>query len=161
MRIFSILVIFFVSFGTQILYGQSKKTLEIPSKYKLSTTDYYIKIPDNFVLSQKNDDEFVFQEKGSVIKFVYIENIPTTTFCDSLTPRFFTDQQLREVNHYKEGSASIYKGKFSINDISYLRVFYVISHRGGTVVGIANYPEKIGTEIEKSFIPLFNDCNHE
>lgn len=161
MRFLLSFLILFVSTGTQILYSQSKKALEIHSGYKLQNTDYYIQIPENFVLSQKNQDEFICQEKGSVLKFAYIENVSTSTFCDSLTSRFFNAQQLTDVTHLTQNNLNIYKGKFLINEISYIRAFYVFPHKKSTVLGIANYPEKIGEEIEKSFIPLFNDCHHE
>lgn len=160
MRLPFILFFIFTVFGLQVVQGQStKRIIESHGRHRVSGSNFDVNIPPEFKPGKENQDEFVLQEKGSVIRFFALANVDSKTFCDSMTTAYFAAQQLRDVVQEKEGNVTVYKGKFDIERVPYIRAFYVIPDNAGTVLGIANYPEKLEGEQENQFVRMFK--NHD
>ena len=154
------LVIIAIS-GFQIIQGQSNRNI-VPGKlHKITGSSYLVKIPDDFEISKSHKDEFVFKEKGSVVKFVHLKDISATMFCDSMTTQYFEAQGLHEVTETKIGDIINFKGKFTINQVPYIRSFYIIPHKGNTILGISNYPEKLEGELEYHFLNMHKNNKNE
>jgi hypothetical protein len=156
------LVAIITAFGIQEITGQSvKHIIQQGQRHQVSGTDYTVKIPQEFAISEKNNDEFVNQEKGSVIRFVHVPDIPTARFLDSMTTKYFEAQKLRDVTETKNEEVTIFKGKFDIDQVPYIRAFYVIPYKGSTILGIANYPERLGEELETHYRNMIKHKEHE
>ncbi|MDA3822304.1 MAG: hypothetical protein PF450_06805 [Bacteroidales bacterium] len=174
MRYLTMLCVLCLFFGTQSATGQSKNESNKHShhtehgrqdtihghqnsnyRHRLSGTDFYLNIPNDFKANEAGNDDFAFQEKGTVVKFAFLENISVSTFCDSLTDAYFSSQGLRDMQVMTEQNVKIYRGKFDIGQVPYIRAFYVYDYKGSTVVGIVNYPEKLEEELAGYFLSMF------
>ena len=154
------LIIFILS-GNSFCYSQNTKSIIHPEKNKVSGTEFELCIPENFEKSKLHQDEYVYSEQGTVIRFAYLQDVSHSEFLDSMTTRYFETQQLREVTETKSEGRTIFRGKFSINEIPYLRTFYIIPYKGGTILGIANYPERLGEELENQFMNMIKKDEDE
>lgn len=154
---FSLLVLW----GANPICGQSTKDTIQYTQSKLSGSKIYLQIPNHFIANSKKADEFVCQPKGSILKFIYIKNISVPNFCDSLTPSYFSKQQLTDVDSSIHNNLIIYKGKFTNGKINYIRAFCVYPYKKSTVLGIGNYPENLQEEIEQDFFTIFNNFEDE
>lgn len=161
MHYLTILIFFLSSIGLQPVQGQSKGIDHTKHRHRLSGTEFYLNIPPGFTPGKTSNNEFVNQEKGTVLKLAFVENISFSTFCDSLTDNYFTKQGLREMQVIIQSNLKIYKGKFDIEKVTYFRTFYVYPYKNSTIVGIANYPEKLYHEFEPQFLAMFNTEEHE
>jgi hypothetical protein len=161
-------------FGTQSVWGQSTNANHKHNhhsghghqdtirwhdstnyRHRLSNTDFYLNIPNDFKTNEAGNDDFAFQEKGTVVKFAFVENISASTFCDSLTDNYFSGQGLRDMLVRTEQNIKIYRGKFDIGQVPYIRAFYIYEYKGSTVLGIVNYPEKLEDELADNFLSMF------
>lgn len=123
--------------------------------HRLSGSDFFLNIPNEFKANKAGNDDFAFQEKGTVAKFAYLENIPVSTFCDSMTDAYFSKQGLSNMLVATKQGIKIYSGKFDIGKVPYIRAFYIYEYKKSTVVGILNYPEKLQDELEDYFLSMF------
>jgi hypothetical protein len=139
---------------SQCAMGQESKSIERYHMHRVGNSNFVVKVPANFAVSEKDPNEFVLREQGTVVKFAFLQDIPASRFCDSMTTRYFESQGLTGITETKSGAITIFKGKFMINQVPYLRSFIVIPTKGSTILQIANYPEKLGGELETQFLNM-------
>lgn len=138
----------------QCALGQESKSIERHHMHRIGGSDFVVKVPANFAVSEKDRHEFALREQGAVVKFAFLQDIPASRFCDSMTTHYFEAQGLTDVTETKSGGITIFKGKFTINQVPYLRSFTVIPNKGSTILQIANYPEKLGGALEPQFLNM-------
>lgn len=155
------LLIIFAFSGLQFIQGQQGKVMPPGKLHQIEGTDYQVKIPDVFIKSKAHKDEFVYKEKGSVVRFAYLKDIPASRFLDSMTTRYFEAQDLHEVTEANMGEITNFRGKFTINKVPYIRSFFVIPYKGSTILGISNYPEKLEPELGGHFKNMYKHSGND
>lgn len=155
----SILFILFMCINT--MYSQQQTDTLIYISYPISGTEITVKIPTHYTVNSNQKNEYSCSQKGIVLSYILIPNITTKQFCDSLTPTYFSNQNLQNIQHIKKSGISIYTGSFMINDIPYFRAFYVYPYKRSTLLGIFNYPQVFADETEQLILHSLNTCNHD
>lgn len=131
--------------------------------HKLFDKSYTIFLPSEYQISETTKNQFVWQKQGTVFQYIFIPQVSPQTFQDSLTPAYFSAQNLKNVVKTQNSATKYqYRGEFSVGELEYYRVFAVRPHKKGTVLLLANYPQKIHALIFPHYMHSFiSSCKDE
>lgn len=150
-------LLFFIFIGHS-LFSQSHNTAQ--ERIEIAGTKMSVVLPSEFSSSNK-PNEFIIKEKGVVMKFVVIKGVSVTQFCDSLTPSYFSSQNLESVSTQELNDISVYKGTFMAGKVPYTRAFYVHAYKKGTLLTLVNYPSVLEEELSPQIVHTIRTSHHD
>ncbi|MFW5850650.1 MAG: hypothetical protein ACOCWB_00340 [Bacteroidota bacterium] len=142
--------------------SQENKDTSVVS-HKLFDESYTILLPSEYQKSKTTKNQFVWQQQGAVFQYIFIPHVSPQTFQDSLTPAYFSAQNLENVvKTQDEPTKYRYRGEFFVGELLYNRAFVIRPHKKGTVLLLANYPQKTHNLIFPHYMQSFeSSCKDE
>ncbi|MDA3883750.1 MAG: hypothetical protein PF481_10760 [Bacteroidales bacterium] len=159
-RIISIIITVFLCNFLSV--SQENKDTSVVS-HKLFDESYTILLPSEYQKSETIKNQFVWQKQGTVFQYVFIPQVSPQAFQDSLTPAYFSAQNLENIVKTQDSVTKYrYRGEFSVGELLYYRAFVVRPYKKGTVLLLANYPQNMHNVIFPQYIQSFvSTCKHE